>query len=579
MTFTPGILAILPLVTTAFAPQSGPTRAPLLDQRQLQLAMARLATEHPALVSVLPIVRPQVLPAETRGKRRLEVLRVAAGRLDPGRPAILVVANIDGPLVWTSGVALDHAQQLADGYASDARIKALLDKTTIYIVPRANPDAAEARFATPLSERAATGTGVDNDRDGRQGEDPPADVDADGKIVMMRVRAPDGDWMIDPNDPRAMIKADASKGQAGAWKLWPEGRDADKDEKVAEDSELDAVVNRNFPQGWVEHAPESGLFATDEPETRALAEFVLNHPEIALVVTYGMLDNLVEKPKSEAKEPRRSASPSDGIPDADAAIYAELGKRFKQVSKGSKSAGKDAGTFQAWVQAQRGLWTVNLATWQIPLDEAAPKKEGEGAPPKEGDAKDSKDKKKEKADEPADDAKRLIWIDAKSESARFVAWHPFQHPDLGAVEIGGFAPYALIEPPDAERAEIAQKNLEFLIQLGDMLPRIRISEATARELSGSMWKIEATIQNDSLLPLVSQLGKRTGVVRPARVDLELPADAHIVAGNAVQLVPELGGSGGRKEFTWIVRGAPPSAIKVRVDSDYAGTATAVLEVK
>ena len=35
------------------------------------------------------------------------------------------------------------------------------------MIPRANPDAAEARFRTPLFEAHATGAGVDDDRDGR----------------------------------------------------------------------------------------------------------------------------------------------------------------------------------------------------------------------------------------------------------------------------------------------------------------------------------------------------------------------------------------------------------------------------
>ena len=73
---------------------------------------------------------------------------------------------------------------------------------------------------------------------------------------------------------------------------------------------------------------------------------------------------------------------------------------------------------------------------------------------------------------PSDDAKRLRWMDAKSESARFVPWHSFEHPELGRVEIGGFAPYALIEPSESEFAEIARKNVDFLIDLGASLPRL-----------------------------------------------------------------------------------------------------------
>src|SRR5436190_12286800 len=282
---------IIPILAFAFAPlQSSSVEARLrnLDQRELQLSMARLATEHPALVTIVPV-------GESRRARRIEALRVAGGELVPGRPAMLIVANVDGPWAWTSSLALDHVRELTSRYQSDARVKALLDTTTLYVIPRVDADAAEARFATPLQGTTASGPGGDDDRDGRQGEDPPADIDGDGRVMWMRVPDPAGEWMVDPVDARSSIKADHAKGQRGAFKLVREGRDADKDESASEDQELDTVLNRNFPQGWVEHGASSGRFATDEPGARALCEFVLLHKDISLVLTYGTLDNVVDK--------------------------------------------------------------------------------------------------------------------------------------------------------------------------------------------------------------------------------------------------------------------------------------------
>lgn len=578
MTFSLGILAILPLFVAPSLGEDGGPNVANLDQHDLQIALARLATEHPNLVTVVPV-------GESRGKRRIEALRVAAGDLVPGRPAILVVANVDGPLVWTSGLVLDHARQITARYATDATVKALLDTTTIYFVPRVDCDAAEARFATPLFEERASGPGIDDDRDGRQGEDPPSDVDGDGLVTWMRVPDPKGEWMPDPTDARACVKADHAKGQHGIWKLVREGRDSDKDGEASEDRELDTVLNCNFPQGWKEHGAESGRFATEEPGARALCDFVLSHKDIALVLTYGMLDDVSEKPKSESKAPRQSANPSDGIPDADAALYAELGRRFKDLGRGAKGEGDDRGTFQAWVQAQRGLWTVNIAPWSIPLDDAASKSEDDASKSEDAGAekpsakKKSADKEESDKPSPSDDAKRLRWIDAKAESARFVPWKTFAHPELGNVEIGGFAPYALLEPPAADRSEIASKNVEFLIALGGLLPRVKLVDVTARDLASGTWEVKAVLANESLLPLPSALGLRTGVVRPARVSLVMPKGAQILAGNSEELVRSLDGSGGRAEFRWLVRGAPPSALEIVVDTDQAGTAHAIPEVK
>lgn len=558
-------------------------RAPILDHHQMQLSMARLASEHPDLVTILPV-------GVSRAGRKIDALRLAASERKPGRPAILLVANIDGPWVWTSGLALDHAQKLAESYPGDAKIKALLDGTTIYVIPRANPDAAEARFARPLALVRASGAGVDNDRDGRFGEDPPSDVDDDGLVVMMRVPHPDGEWMPDPADLRATIKADRKKGQRGIWKLMSEGRDSDKDEKAAEDAELDAVVNANFPHGYREHEPESGLYATSEPEARALCDFVLAHKDIALVVTYGAQDNLVEKPKTVKDDaPRNKLLPPEGTLESDGEIYAEIGKRYKKLTDGKARGDNDEhGSFQAWCQNQRGLWCIDEALWSIPLDEdgkkdEAKKDETKQDDAKKDDAKDGEGKKgdaKKDEDKPtlSDDAKRLRWIDAKGESARFVPWKKIKHPELGDVEIGGFAPYALVEPPESARDALADPERQFLASLGELLPRIQIAECKAKDLGG-VWEIKAAVEDPSFLPLQSAAARRSDAVRPARVTLRVPPSARILAGNKQELVDDLPGSGGRKELRWLVHGAPPSAIEIEVDTDSAGTARATPEVK
>ncbi|MBK7643034.1 MAG: hypothetical protein IPJ19_08275 [Planctomycetes bacterium] len=369
MLIAPALLASLALAEPASAPQEA--HAPLMTQQELHEALARVAAEHSELASVIAVGR-------SRAGREIEGLSIHAGERTSGRPAILLVADVDGPYVWTSTLALEEARALLEGYATDERAKKLLDTTTIYVIPRADPDAAEARFATPLFEQWASGAGVDNDRDGRLGEDPPADVDGDGFVTQIRVANPEGEWIEDPTDPRALVKADPKKGQRGKWKLWTEGRDLDRDEKIAEDSELDGTVNQNFPQGWRELDPRAGRFATDEPPARALCDFLLLHKDVSLVVTYGAQDNLVEKQKTIGDGRQRTKRmPPEGTIDSDGELYAEIGKRYKKITESKAKGDNDAhGSFQAWCELQRGLWTLNIAGWSMPLDEAAPKKEG-----------------------------------------------------------------------------------------------------------------------------------------------------------------------------------------------------------
>ncbi len=554
-------LALLAL--SGGAQEELPVATLLLDHAALTRGMGQIARDHDGTAAVVPV-------GVSRAGRSIEALRLRRGADFPGRPAILLVANVDGPLAWTSSVAVDLARALLERAADDAAARALLETTTLYVLPRANPDAAEARFAAPRAEVEATGLGVDNDRDGRLGEDGPADVDGDGVIAWMRVPDPDGEWIEDPADPRATIKADRVQGQRGRWKLVREARDADGDGEAGEDPPHDAVVNRNFPQGWQEHAAASGRYATEEPEARALADFVLLHTDVALVLTLGELDNLTEKPKAKDDAGRRSANPADGIPSADADLYGEIGRRWKKIGAGGRNQGQGAGSFQAWVQAQRGLWTVNLNGWSIPLDEKAPAKEAAGGAAEKKDDGD--------APKPSDDAKRLRWIDAHGASERFLPWKPFRHPELGDVEIGGFAPYALSEPPPEQRAKLTRDVTEFVLALAGLLPRLSIEGARAEDLGSGTWRVEAAVVNAGLLPLQSALARRARAIRPARVDLVLPADAQLLGGNRVELISDLAGSGGRHELEWLVRTASPRDIEVRVGSDSAGSAGAAPEV-
>ena len=51
--------------------------------------------------------------------------------------------------------------------------------------------------------------------------------------------------------------------------------------------------------------------------------------------------------------------------------------------------------------------------------------------------------------------------------------------ELGEVEIGGFMPYATMNPPFEQVAELGAKHGEFLVELAGMLPRVRIADTGA----------------------------------------------------------------------------------------------------
>ena len=561
----------------------------LLDHAQLSAALQEIAGAYPD-VATLDLV------GHSREGRAIEAMRLTAPGEHEGRPALLLIANLEGPRVFESGVVLHHAERLAAGYAEDERVRELLDSTVVWIIPRANPDAAEWRFATPRHERWAGTTGVDNDRDGRQGEDPPADVDGDGLITQMRVRDPDGRWMADPSDERALVEADRNKGQTGVWKLHTEGRDLDGDEEVAEDPAGDTRVDKNFPSGWEQHTPEAGLFATDEPEVRALCEFVMERRNLALVLAYDGQDDLVEKPDSVKDDaPRVKRVPPPGLLESDAKLLEEIGERYRATTENeAKGMSGSEGTFTRWCYDHRGLVPLEVVLWNMPTEPPAEEEESaddEGGEEEEStddeggeeeggadDASDESDEDGEDDEEPSEDAKHLSWIDGAGEDWRFIDWTPFEHPELGLVEIGGFAPYAKLEPPADEWQPIADRQLDFLLTLGALLPRVTLAECVKEEVGDEVWKVTAVVANDAFLPLLTTSAQRTRTTRPARVRLHVPEAGTLLSGNVQALLRDLPGSGGRQEYTWLVHGPEGMEIGVSVDTDHAGETFRTAEV-
>ena len=125
---------VLALGAHAAAQDPAPPRVPVPSHAELASALAEIARTSDGAATVVRL-------GASRAGRAIEALRVARGPDAPGRPAILVVGALDPEMAWTSGLVLDHARTLLARAAGDERARTLLETTTLWLVPRANPDA------------------------------------------------------------------------------------------------------------------------------------------------------------------------------------------------------------------------------------------------------------------------------------------------------------------------------------------------------------------------------------------------------------------------------------------------------
>ena len=552
--------------------QTGIARpATYYDYKALRKHLVSLAKQDPNLVRVDSI-------AQSIDKRKVWVVEVGKGAEDnrKNRPAILVVAGIEGNDLTGSSIAVSWLDQLIKQYRTDAKIAELLETTTIYIIPRLNPDAAEHFFIEPKLETSANSKPVDDDHDGLVDEDAPEDLNEDGLITWMRVEDKEGDYVLDPADKRLLLEADRLKGEVGAWRYLSEGIDNDHDEAWNEDGPGGVNFNRNFPYNYEFFASDAGVHQVSEAQTRALAEFVIEHPNIGIVITYGAADNLLKTPAGAPAPGRRK--PTTAIDDKDLGYYKVMGEIYREAIGLNKEleAVSCPGTFSDWMYFQRGRLSLASRPWSpavaVELSDSSEEEEkDEEEKTKENDRKNKReDSKKDKDKRNETERSELKWFDEHAPRA-FVQWQSIEHPDFPGrkVEVGGYAPFSLTNPPANMVEDIVGRHTDFLTTVIQRLPRIGVRKIEAKHLGQGTYDIEIQVENTGFLPTSLSQGQTTREVYPTRLVIELD-DEHFLSGARITSLPVIPGSGGMVEARYIIYASDRKKIGFEIISMLAG---------
>lgn len=515
------------------------------------------------------------------------------------RPGVLVVGNLEGDHVVGSHLALEMARHLVSG---DADASAALEDHVFYLIPRLNPDGAEAMFADVLEDRAVNGRPWDDDNDGRVDEDPPEDLNGDGVITVMRVPDPMGAYVPHPDDPRLMVEAAPAERRAGQYTLHREGVDSDGDGFVNEDGPGGVDLNRNFQHVYPYYDAGAGPHMVSEPESRGLMDFVIAHRNLAAIVTFGHSDNLVTPPDNSGRladpytldltafadasndevfdvgvyqagtapgvplrgaqpgrdnEPESGRRPAETVNSGDLEYFEAVSDLYRE-STGIERVGVNReaeGAFFQYGYYQFGVPSFSTQGWTLPEPDEGDEGGEEGA---------------EGAD--AEILKALTGAGI----AAFVDWTPYDHPDLGQVEIGGFRPYAATNPPAEQLPELGRAHGEFLVGLAGMLSRVSIVETEVESHGGGLFTVTAEIANTGYFPSALQHGVVARAVDPVTVQIQVPPEDVVTGDDKTSQVSRLEGSGTRERFTWLIRGQAGSTVEIRVRTQKSGSDTATV---
>ncbi|HLV27321.1 MAG TPA: M14 family zinc carboxypeptidase [Gemmatimonadales bacterium] len=571
------LLAAVALVPLALAAgvvpaeaQGGDWRAEQARYRnhaRLTRAIDSLRRAHPQLIQVSEI-------ATSPGGRAVHAVRIGTGDDVDSRPALLLLANAYGPHLVGSEIAVAAIADLTGGATSDTAVASLLRRATIYVIPRLNPDAAEAFFASPLVERIRNAEPFDDDSDGRTDEDDLVDLNGDGVVTAMRVQDPAGDWMSDPDEPLVMRRADRSKGESGGWKLMVESRDMDDDGAMGEDPAGGTDISRNFSNAYRFFAPGAGTHSFSSVEARAVAEFYVTHPNIAVVYVLGQHDNLMtpwefRRQAGIGGNPQGTSAggPFSSILAQDAPYYAEMSRRYKSSTgaTGSPSSGALEGDPASHAYFDMGrLAFASRGWWPVVARDSAARGAGAGAG----------------GSSAANDQKNTIkWLRANRPSM-VTEWTPVTHPDFPGqvVEVGGVHPFAAWNPPAAALDSVTRAQSLFVRELASLLPRLTLRNVRVEHVGDRVYRVTAQLGNDGYFPTQSAIGARAQWPRRVRVDLELQGQS-IASGRKVQMISPIAGSGATTEVSWLVVGAAGSSVTVKAESPVAGSVSRTITLQ
>lgn len=495
------------------------------------------------------------------------------------KPAFHIDGNTHAGEVTGSMAAMHAIDVLLTGYGEDKVITKILDRMTIYVVPRISADGAETYLTTPYSIRSVNR--VHNPENGGIRSE---DLDGDGVIRMMRIPTPYGAWKKDKDDSSIMAKRDPGDADGDFYDIYVEGNfeafDGDENLKEKkEDWSLD--FNRNYPYGWFPENRQAGAgkYPLSNPETKAMADWVIEHPNIGGVSTNHTSGGIILYPPG--------TRPSTAVSEKDINQFIEIANMGKEElgyeplniydSFIADPANYDSGAFDDWCYQSQGIVAYTVELWDLAKRVGVPLVWNA--------------RNKESAQ---DELKRFVacmkWV-KESAPEYYEDWKPFHHETFGDVEIGGFNfKFSQQNPPESFLNGVLEQMTRFMIRFAQSMPRLTIDTLTSEKVSDDIYKVTAIVGNLGYLPTnLTEEAKKLNISKEVEVTI---SGGKVISGLEKTKIGNLEGYGStstgtnfygnistdynakaRKKLTWVVQAKSGTEITVSCAQEKSGKAS------
>ena len=421
------------------------------------------------------------------------------------KAAMYIEANVHGNEIQGAEVTLYTIWYLMENYGRIEEITRLVDERVFHLVPSVNPDGRDY-FLDEAGSGARTGhVPVDSDGDGVADEDGPDDLNGNGIIEQMRKYVPgEGTHRISHDDPRRLEPV--APGEFGDWiLLGREGIDNDGDGLVNEDPIGGYDPNRNYASDWQPNYIQGGSmnYPFELPEARALNDFMVARPNIAGMQSFHNTGGMILRGPGAAWQ--------GTYPSADIRVYDELGETGERMLP-----------YYNYYVIWRGLYTVHGGSIDWTND-------GLGIVSFSNELWNGgqyfnspllQEQQQDPNSPISGQRSRFFFDDFLEFGDQYVEWTPFDHPQFGAVELGGWKKLSGRVNPRFMSMELFHRNMAFTLYHADQMPLMSMGETSVERVEGNIFRVRIDIRNERLIPTITERGRRNNVVRPDLITVE-----------------------------------------------------------
>jgi hypothetical protein len=189
----------------------------------------------------------------------------------------------------------------------------------------------------------------------------------------------------------------------------------------------------------------------------------------------------------------------------------------------------------------------------------------------------------------------MKWNDDVLEGRGFVDWVPFNHPQLGKVELGGWDVMNYWgNPPEKFLEKEIQAFPEWIIWHTLISPKLSLRLTEVKAVGRGTYRIRMVVENTGWLPTyVTKKAVEKKVSRGVICEIELPEGATLQSGKPRQELAQLegrayktayvdgweGGTDDRLKVEWVVRAPKGGTVKLVARHERAGVVRKEVELK